>query len=95
MQELCEKIQHSGLKRDEEANKNLTSEEALKSIQKLLKQVKVDYHEAQIWLTDFYEEVQAWYRVTSGLDGVGRGCYIVVVERILEDVLLGMRRLFD
>jgi HPt (histidine-containing phosphotransfer) domain-containing protein len=59
VQDSCEKIQNSGLKRDEEANKNLTPEEALKSIQKLLKQVKVDYHEAQIWLTDFYEEVEA------------------------------------
>lgn len=59
MQDSCEKIQHSGLKRDEEANKNLTPEEALRSIQKLLKQVKVDYHEAQTWLTDFYGKVEA------------------------------------
>jgi len=60
VQNSCEKIQHSGAQRDEEANKNLTPEEALKSIQKLLKQVKVDYHEARTWLKDFFdEEVEA------------------------------------
>lgn len=60
VQNSCEKIQHSGVQRDEEANKNLTPEEALKSIQKLLKQVKVDYYEAQTWFKDFFgEEVEA------------------------------------
>jgi len=54
VQDSCEKIQHRGHLRDEEADKDLSDEEALQSIQKLLKQVKVDYREAQTWLTDFY-----------------------------------------
>lgn len=59
MQDSCEKIQYRGVLRDEEANKDLKPDEALRSIQELLKQVKVDYHEAQTWLTDFYGKVEA------------------------------------
>lgn len=59
VQDSCEKIQHSGLQRDEESNKNLSPDEALKSIQKLLKQVKIDYHEAQTWLMEFYGRDEA------------------------------------
>lgn len=59
MQDSCEKIQYRGLQRDEEADKNLSEEEALESIQKLLKQVKVDYREAQTWLTDFFGKAEA------------------------------------
>jgi len=57
VKESCEKIQHRGLLRDEEADNGLTHEEALKSIQELLKQVKVDNHEADIWLNDFYKDL--------------------------------------
>lgn len=59
VQDSCEKIQYRGLQRDEEADKNLSEEEALESIQKLLKQVKVDYREAQTWLTDFFGKAEA------------------------------------
>jgi osomolarity two-component system phosphorelay intermediate protein YPD1 len=64
VKESCEKIQHRGLLRDEEADNGLTHEEALKSIQELLKQVKVDNHEADIWLKDFYKDL------TSESEGV-------------------------
>jgi hypothetical protein len=56
VQKSCEKIQHSGHQRDEEADKDLTPEEALESIQKLLKRVKVDYREAEIWLKEYYDK---------------------------------------
>jgi len=54
VKESCEKIQHNGLLRDDKTDKRLTPEDALKSIQELLKQVKVDNNEADIWLQDFY-----------------------------------------
>ncbi|PPQ81282.1 hypothetical protein CVT25_015066 [Psilocybe cyanescens] len=59
VQNSCEKIQHYGQLRDEVANKDLSPSEALDKTSKLLKRVKKEYNEAQVWLKDFYE-VGAW-----------------------------------
>jgi len=54
VQNTCEMIQHHGHLRDEEANVDLTREEALERLEKLLKRVKREYIEAQIWLKEFF-----------------------------------------
>jgi len=53
----CEKIQNTGKCHDEETGNELSAEAALKLLAKLLKRVKVEYNEAQIWLKDFYGDV--------------------------------------
>ncbi|KAF9561352.1 Hpt, histidine phosphotransferase protein [Agrocybe pediades] len=52
----CEKIQNTGNCRDEETGKDLTDEAALKVLARLLKRVKVEYNEAEVWLKNFYGE---------------------------------------
>lgn len=56
VQEHCERIQHYGMLRDEEANKNLTPSEALTAITKEIVRAKKDYHTAEKWLKDYYKE---------------------------------------
>jgi hypothetical protein len=56
VQEHCERIQHYGLLRDEEADKNLTPSEALTAITRELVRVKKDYRTAEKWLKDYYKE---------------------------------------
>lgn len=56
VQESCEKIQHYGQLRDEEADRDLTPEEALGNIGQLLGQVKEEYAAAERWLRNWYEE---------------------------------------
>jgi len=56
VQAICEKVQHYGACRDEEAGESLTPEEALKRISQLLKDCKRDYAVAKVWLTRLYEE---------------------------------------
>ncbi|KAF8158256.1 signal transduction histidine kinase [Crassisporium funariophilum] len=58
VQASCEKIQHYGVKRDEELNKDLTADEALKRIQSLLIQVKVEYSGAERWLKNWFNEAE-------------------------------------
>ena len=53
VKDSCEKIQHYGLRRDEEKNKDLTEEEALDMIRVLLLQVKEDYAAAERWLSNW------------------------------------------
>ncbi|KAG6815739.1 hypothetical protein H0H87_011850 [Tephrocybe sp. NHM501043] len=59
VQESCEKIQHYGKKRDEEAEeeaeKDLTAQESLTRIKALRKQVEKDYGIAERWLKRWYE----------------------------------------
>jgi len=54
VQSSCERIQHYGHLRDEEANKNLTKQEALSRIGDLLKQVKAEYNAAKGWLQAYF-----------------------------------------
>ncbi|KAF8909000.1 signal transduction histidine kinase, partial [Gymnopilus junonius] len=56
VQHTCEQIQHVGNLRDEKSEKNLKPAEALKQMGKLLKRVKIEYKEAQVWMKDFYGE---------------------------------------
>ncbi|KAG6891643.1 hypothetical protein C0992_012692 [Termitomyces sp. T32_za158] len=55
VQASCEKIQHYGLKRDEEANEDLTVEESLSRIKTLRRQVKEEYDVAEKWLKKWYD----------------------------------------
>lgn len=56
VQAICEKMQHYGHKRDEEAGEKLSAEEALKRIATLLKDCKRDYRVAKAWLVQLYAE---------------------------------------
>ena len=49
-----ERIQHYGQLWDEQAEKKLKEEEALKLIEPLLKRVKKEYADAEVWLKDWY-----------------------------------------
>ncbi|KAF9046469.1 histidine-phosphotransfer domain, HPT domain-containing protein, partial [Panaeolus papilionaceus] len=59
VQATCESIQHSGQKRDESKNKDLSTSEALALIEGLLMRVKVEYDEAEAWLKSWCEEHSA------------------------------------
>ncbi|KAF8967072.1 signal transduction histidine kinase, partial [Flammula alnicola] len=59
VQDSCEKIQHYGHLRDEDAKKDLTADEAFNAIVKMLKRVQLQYNEAQLWLKDFYGDEAA------------------------------------
>lgn len=61
VQASCERIQHYGQRRDEEAGVNISDEEALSKIESLLVNVKKEYEDAEKWLKD-------WYR-QHGVDG--------------------------
>lgn len=50
----CEKMQHYGKRRDEEADTDLTEVEALEKINALLVQVKGDYGMAEKWLKAYF-----------------------------------------
>ncbi|KAF8208687.1 signal transduction histidine kinase [Mycena galopus ATCC 62051] len=56
VQAACEKMQHYGDLRDEEADKDLTSTEALDRIQALLAEIKVEYAAAEKWLKKWYKD---------------------------------------
>jgi len=57
VQHSCERIQHYGDLRDEEANLDLTAEEALKKINVTLVAVKEEYSEAERWLKAYYDRL--------------------------------------
>jgi len=61
----CEKIQHFGVKRDEEAGKDLEAEEALDKIKNQLVQLREEYAEAKQALEDWFreEEDEDWLGV--------------------------------
>ena len=48
-------IQNYGNLRDEKAEKNLTPEEALSRISKVLEDAKKDFKKAEDWLEDWYK----------------------------------------
>ena len=54
VQASCERMQHYGQKRDEQAGINLSSEDALDKIERLLVQVKKEYRDAEAWLKQWY-----------------------------------------
>ncbi|KAF9485867.1 histidine-phosphotransfer domain, HPT domain-containing protein [Pholiota conissans] len=55
VQDSCEKIQHLGHRLD--GSRQLSDDEALAKITKMVKRVRIQYGEAQKWLKDFYGEV--------------------------------------
>jgi len=56
VQKSCEKIQHYGVKRDEETKEDLKSEDALDKIKNQLLQLKEEYAEAKQSLEDWFRE---------------------------------------
>ncbi|PAV17315.1 histidine-phosphotransfer domain HPT domain-containing [Pyrrhoderma noxium] len=56
VQASCERMQHYGQRRDEEAGVSLTDEDALNMIESLLTQVKKEYSDAEKWLREWYKE---------------------------------------
>jgi len=56
VQASCEKIQHYGALRDEEADKDLKDTEALEKIEALLGMVKKEYGVAEKWMKEWYLE---------------------------------------
>ena len=56
VQASCERIQHYGQLRDEEAGTDLTSEAALQKIEPLLGRVKKEYAVAEAWLKKWYHD---------------------------------------
>ncbi|KAJ7163283.1 histidine-phosphotransfer domain, HPT domain-containing protein [Mycena filopes] len=54
VQAACEKMQHYGVLRDEDADADLKADEALVKIGKLLVEVKAEYAGAETWLTEWY-----------------------------------------
>ena len=57
IKDSCEKIQHYGALKDEAGNpSNLSSEECLSRIGKILKVVKIEYQEAEKALKRFYHD---------------------------------------
>ena len=56
VQAACEKMQHYGLKRDEERNVDLSADEALAKIKALLMEAKREYRIAKAWLEKLYAE---------------------------------------
>ncbi|KAI0917473.1 hypothetical protein AcW1_007335 [Taiwanofungus camphoratus] len=56
VQASCEKIQHYGQLRDEEAGADLTDSAALLKIEPLLARVKREYATAESWLKQWYKE---------------------------------------
>jgi osomolarity two-component system phosphorelay intermediate protein YPD1 len=59
VQESCEKMQHYGNMRDEEAGESLSEEEALRRIQGLLADCQRDYQVAMAWMKKLYDEDEA------------------------------------
>lgn len=56
VQASCEKMQHYGNCRDEEAGETLSEEEALRRIKGLLADCMTDYEVAKGWMKKLYEE---------------------------------------
>ena len=52
---MCAKIQHYGLRRDEEKDENLTEEESLSRIKALRLYVKEEYDIAEKWLKKWHD----------------------------------------
>jgi osomolarity two-component system phosphorelay intermediate protein YPD1 len=59
VKDSCEKMQHYGNLRDEEAGTALSETEALDRISKLLGVVEKEYQEAADWLKGYYDEKEA------------------------------------
>ncbi|KIR35469.1 osomolarity two-component system, phosphorelay intermediate protein YPD1 [Cryptococcus deuterogattii MMRL2647] len=58
VQASCEKMQHYGNCRDEEAGADLDSAEALKRIEALLVKCKKDYKAAKNWMVKMYDDLK-------------------------------------
>jgi len=55
VQHSCERMQHYGKLRDEDAGVDLSPAEALKKITALLEVVKVQHYAAEKWLKDYFK----------------------------------------
>jgi len=55
VQSTCEMIQHCGAQRDEKLDRDLSEEDAVEIMGRLLKKVRLQYREAKRWLDDFFE----------------------------------------
>jgi len=56
VQATCEKMQHYGALRDEDADKDLTPTEALDKIKALIGEVKAEHKDAERWLKKWYND---------------------------------------
>jgi HPt (histidine-containing phosphotransfer) domain-containing protein len=56
VQDSCEKIQNYGQLRDEDTGKDLSKEDALGKIERLLGQVKKEYSASEKWLKKWYDD---------------------------------------
>lgn len=56
VQDSCEKIQHYGQLRDEDADVDLSAKDALGKIERLLGQVKKEYSASEKWLKKWYDD---------------------------------------
>lgn len=56
VQDSCEKIQHYGQRRDEDAGIDLSEKDALSKIGGLLGQVKKEYTASEKWLKKWYDD---------------------------------------
>lgn len=71
VQASCEKIQYYGVKRDEEAKKDMKPEEALDKIKGQLEQLREEYAEAKRTLEDWFREHEVWLGVDNGIETDG------------------------
>ncbi|KAJ4340644.1 Phosphorelay intermediate protein [Didymella glomerata] len=56
VKDSCEKIQHYGQLKDETGTKDIKEDEALKSLEKIIKQAKDEFHEVEKVLKKFYND---------------------------------------
>ena len=56
VKDSCEKIQHYGQLKDETGTKDIKEDEALKSLDKIIKQAKDEFHEVEKVLKKFYDD---------------------------------------
>lgn len=56
VKDSCEKIQHYGQLKDETGSKDIKEDEALKSLDKIIKQAKDEFHEVEKVLKKFYDD---------------------------------------
>lgn len=56
VKDSCEKIQHYGQLKDETGTKDIKEDEALKNLEKIIKQAKDEFHEVEKVLKKFYDD---------------------------------------
>ena len=56
VKDSCEKIQHYGQKKDETGTKDITEEDSLEKLDKIITQTKDEFHEVEKVLKEFYND---------------------------------------